>query len=77
MKTNHRRGYVEEGSHRFRYGLSLSSKLSGAKAFSLGGDATNGHRGEARDRRGAKKYIRTRDRIANKQIAKDGFNGEE
>ncbi len=44
-----------------------SSKLSG-KAASIPNDFTNGHRGHARAVRGAKKFIRSRDRLVTKKI---------
>lgn len=55
MKTNHRRGFVgtddrpNTGGNLRKYGVGY-------------GDATNGHRGQARQKRGLKKFIRTRER---------------
>jgi hypothetical protein len=43
---------------------------------SYGFDHSNGHRGAARQKAGAKKFIRTRDRIVHKNIARDAMKGE-
>jgi hypothetical protein len=70
MKTNHRRGYVDPGSFReHSCEVIMVSKITG-KFACIGNDFTNGHRGHAKAVRGAKKYIRSRDRMANKQLAK-------
>lgn len=62
MKKNHRRGFTAK-NHRD----SSMMDWSGRSTFSdsshsawIGNDFTNGHRGMAKDRRGAKKFIRTR-----------------
>lgn len=66
MKHNHRRGYIDPGSFRDRgCQVIAASKITG-KVAHIGNDHTNGHRGHAKAVRGAKKYIRTRDRLANK-----------
>lgn len=49
-----------------------SSKISGAKA-SVAGDCVNGHHGDARQNAGAKKFIRSRDRIIRKNEARDAL----
>lgn len=49
-----------------------SSKISGAKA-SIAGDCVNGHRGDSRQTAGAKKFIRSRDRIVRKNEARDAL----
>lgn len=49
-----------------------SSKISGAKS-SVSGDCVNGHRGDARQTAGAKKFIRSRDRIVRKNEARDAL----
>lgn len=60
MKTNHRRNFVATddtpncGGNLRKYGVGY-------------GDATNGHRGQARQKAGLKKYIITRRRFAEKQ----------
>lgn len=72
MKTNHRRDYKDGGSYRARYGRVALSKLSGAAA-SIGGNYTKGHRGAAKAKAGAKKYVRVRDRLVNKKLAKDAL----
>lgn len=57
MKHNHQRGFV---------GTDDRPNLAGnLKKYGTGyGDATNGHRGQARQKAGMKKYIRTRRRFA-------------
>lgn len=56
MKTNHQRGFV---------GTDDRPNLGGnMKKYGTGyGDATNGHRGQARQKAGRKKYLRTRRRF--------------
>jgi hypothetical protein len=65
MKTNHQRQFVATddtpnvGGNMRKYGVGY-------------GDATNGHRGQARQKAGLKKYIRTRRRFAeNAQLQKE------
>jgi hypothetical protein len=59
MKTNHFRNFVGDddrpnwGGNMRKYGVGY-------------GDATNGHRGQARQKAGLKKFIRTRRRFAEK-----------
>jgi hypothetical protein len=70
MKTNHQRQF--KASYR-QYGGSpmgstgcislLADKVVGA---SWGGDNSNGHRGIAKAKRGAKKFVRSRIRFAEK-----------
>lgn len=68
MKTNHQRGFKDPGSFRDRScEIVARSKLLGI-ALCIGNDFTNGHRGHARHVRGAKKSIRTRERLLNKKI---------
>jgi hypothetical protein len=62
MKTNHQRQFKAVGGFalRVRYD-SQTKKLPiglGSVGASYGGDAVNGHRGEAKVKRGAKKYLR-------------------
>ena len=63
MKTNHQRNFV---------GTDDRPNLSGnLRKYGTGyGDATNGHRGQARQKLGLKKFIRTRRRFAEKQELK-------
>lgn len=60
MKTNHRRQFVETGVKRVRYERREKKLPVGLGSIKVvyGGDATLGHRGEARSKRGAKKFIR-------------------
>jgi len=62
MKTNHRRSFVAR-PHRDQamFKTSAAAPLSG-KSFgaSIGNDFTNGNRGMAKSKRGAKKFIRSR-----------------
>ncbi len=65
MKTNHRRNFVADND-RPNVGGNLRKYGTGY------GDATNGHKGQARQKAGLKKYIRTRKRFAeNSQLKKD------
>jgi hypothetical protein len=69
MKTNHRRGYKDDGSFRDPSMMEQSSRISGVKS-SIGNDFHKGHRGAARSKAGLKKFIRTRDRKALKDNLK-------
>jgi len=56
MKTNHQRHFVGDDDRPNVHG--------NFKKYRTGyGDATNGHRGQARQKAGLKKYIRTRRRF--------------
>ena len=56
MKTNHQRQFVGQDDRPNLHG--------NFKKYCTGyGDATNGHRGQARQKAGLKKYIRTRRRF--------------
>ncbi len=70
MKTNHRRSFKEPGSFRDRSCQTIAQSRVSGKSVGIGNDFTNGHRGHAKAVRGAKKFVRTRDRIANKQVAR-------
>lgn len=71
MKTNHKRGFKDDKDPRAVYsryivfGQCVSLPLSdrSVSASVTCGDHTNGKRGIARDRRGAKKYISSRSRF--------------
>lgn len=71
MKTNHNRGFKDDKAPRAVYsryivfGQCVSLPLSdrSVSAHATCGDHTNGKRGIARDRRGAKKYINSRSRF--------------
>ena len=57
MKTNYQRGFVAKDDR--------PNTIGNLKKYSTGyGDATNGHRGLARQKRGKKKYIRSRRRFS-------------
>lgn len=78
MKTNHQRQFVERRdpnavfSNYYVFGesrkLSLSDK--GISAVTTCGDHTNGKRGIAKDRRGAKKFLNSRERFHEKAALK-------
>jgi hypothetical protein len=68
MKTNHRRGFVDVG--RPARWITLVSKLSGRRAWCFEA-AYDGHRGFARAKAGAKRRIRTGDRLAHKRACKE------
>lgn len=70
MKTNHQRNYKDEGSFRDRSCTTLVSKLTGKEAY-IGNDFTDGHRGHAKAVRGAKKFIRSRDRLYHKKLTRN------
>ena len=56
MKTNHQRGFVGQDDR--------PNQAGNLRKYGTGyGDATNGHRGLARQKAGMKKYIRTRRRF--------------
>lgn len=79
MKTNHQRDFVGDDD-RPNWGGNLRKYGTGY------GDATNGHRGQARQKAGKKKYIRSRRRFAENnemefvaqglEKAKPGFRDE-
>jgi len=76
MKTNHQRTFKDDGSFRSRScQVIASSRLTGRFA-EIGNDFTNGHRGHAKAVRGAKKFVRSRDRIANKRLAREALLGQ-
>jgi hypothetical protein len=52
-----------------------TSRLTGRFA-EIGNDFTSGHRGHAKAVRGAKKFVRSRDRIASKQLARKALLGQ-
>lgn len=65
MKTNHRRNFKAK-PHRDQSMFGIIKKANIAdKVFSgcIGNDFTNGHRGAAKSKRGAKKFVRTRIRF--------------
>lgn len=63
MKTNHRRGFVADDDR--------PNVIGNMRKYGTGyGDATNGHRGQARQKAGLKKYIRTRRRFAENAAVK-------
>jgi len=74
MKTNHKRGFKDTKSPRavfsryIVFGQCVKLELSdrNVAAHTTCGDHTNGKRGIAKDRRGAKKYIRSRSRFHEK-----------
>ena len=56
MKTNHRRNFVAADDR--------PNLIGNMKKYGVGyGDATNGHRGQARQKLGKKKFLRTRKRF--------------
>lgn len=64
MKTNHQRQFTGSDD-RPNWGGNLKKYGTGY------GDATNGHRGQARQKAGKKKYIRTRLRFAENAALRD------
>ncbi len=62
MKTNHQRGFIDSGSFRDRSMEVFTSKLTGQKAY-IGNDFCKGHRGHSRAIHGAKKRMRSTDRL--------------
>ncbi len=73
MKTNHRRSFKDPGSFRDRSCQTIATSTITGKSTRIGNDFIDSHRGHARSVRGAKKFIRTRDRIAHKLIAQREF----
>lgn len=79
MKTNHRRGFIakthtDKAMQSWGEHSDFSGKVAGA---SIGNDFSNGNRGMARAVRGAKKFVRTRIRAADKmQVRKIQANIE-
>lgn len=79
MKTNHQRAFVAK-NHRdsAMFGTGATAPLSDKRiGASIGNDFTDGHRGMARAKRGAKKFVRTRVRFhenaATKRLANEFF----
>lgn len=69
MKTNHRRGFKAK-THRDQAmweNSRVSEFADKCVGAGIGNDFTNGNRGMAKEKRGAKKYIRSRIRFAEKQ----------
>lgn len=65
MKTNHRRGF-KAGTHRDQAGFNRATPLplSDKSLFVyIGNDFTDGNRGMAKSKRGAKKFLRSRTRF--------------
>ena len=63
MKTNHFRGFVGDDDR--------PNLMGNLRKYGTGyGDATNGHRGQARQKAGLKKFIRTRRRFHENQDLK-------
>lgn len=73
MKTNHRRDFRDPGSFRDRSCQVVAQSRVSGKSASIGNDFTNGHRGHAKAIRGAKKFVRTQDRIANKRATRQAL----
>lgn len=71
MKTNHQRNFRDKRAPRqvfakyFVFGQTRVNPISGVAvgAGATSGDHTNGKRGIAKDRRGAKKFINSRSRF--------------
>ncbi|MEM7215324.1 MAG: hypothetical protein AAF423_07250 [Pseudomonadota bacterium] len=73
MKTNHQRGFVAK-PHRFQGGFSTSARsLLADKSFfaGIGFCFTDGNRGMAKAKRGAKKFVRSRIRYHDKAALKE------
>jgi hypothetical protein len=73
MKTNHRRNFVDPGSFRDPSMRVLTKKLKtkAVKAKKISNDFTNGHRGAAKSKNGAKKYLRIQERLEGKKLCKE------
>ncbi len=75
-KTNHSRGFVatrdgERYSGSPLGGAGAAAPLTGnSVGASFGGDNSNGHRGYAEAKRGAKKFVRTRVRFRENQTTR-------
>lgn len=68
MKTNHRRNFVAKDDR--------PNTIGNLKKYRVGyGDATNGHRGQARQKAGLKKYLRSRRRFSENQRIRKDFPG--
>lgn len=79
MKTNHRRGFVEDNYHpKYMKGYS-SVAMDGSviSAWHTGGDACCGKRGHRRDRAGAKKFVHSRTRRKDRDIIRSIIKGTE
>lgn len=62
MRTNHRRGFVATDDR--------PNRIGNLKKYGTGyGDSTNGHRGLTRQKKGLKKYLRTRRRFHENSLA--------
>jgi hypothetical protein len=62
MKTNHRRGFVANAHrHQGMYHTEVVTRLSDRSfSASTANDSSNGNRGMAKQKRGAKKFLRSR-----------------
>jgi hypothetical protein len=77
MKTNHKRGFRAETPHRPRY-EQLSVRSPTGESFTaktIGGDYSGSHVGEARQKRGAKKFLRSRVRNSLKRDLHEQIRG--
>jgi hypothetical protein len=70
MKTNHRRGFVaNKPRDQAMWGRSRRFVLK-AVGVAIPNDFTNGNRGMARAKSGAKKYLRVQERLEGKRLAR-------
>jgi len=87
MKTNHQRNFVADNDkprdYHYKFGMGYHtvtnhSEFTGTAISAVyGGDVANGHRGAARMKSGAKKFVRSRTRFHETQkirkYIKEGF----
>lgn len=70
MKTNHRRGF-KATNHRDQSMWSGGRRLSdGYVGASIGNDFTDGNRGMAKAKSGAKKFLRNQERLDGKRVVR-------
>lgn len=76
MKTNHQRNFKANKQPRDQAMWFHSKKLlTKAVAVYISNDFTNGHRGMARAKSGAKKYLRIQERLEGKELIRREIHG--
>lgn len=68
MKTNHRRNFVAQKARDQSMWIGVKKLETKAVGAYISNDFSNGHRGMARAKRGAKKFLRNQERLEGKRM---------